>query len=172
MTIFPVLYLISLWLIYAITSSLQPPNPFNLFCLPPHSSLGTTSLYMWVCFSFAIFNFLDSAYENTQHVFLSLTYSSYYQEAGTMIITSSWLKMMGKRGTKQLRKLPKHHGQWVAASGFKPRSSTSRAQALMHHTIPGVSRRFLKGPDSKYFRFCSPAGSSDTLWGYLHNPLK
>ena len=62
LTILLMLYITSLWLIYFITGSLYL---FHIFCPPHFSPLWQPpfcSLYLWVCFNFVLFCFLDSTY--------------------------------------------------------------------------------------------------------------
>ena len=75
LTIFSMLYISSLWLIYFVTGSLYLLIPITYFTSPvwqPHFC----SLYLWVCFCFVLFFhlfcFLNSTYKWNQTVFVFL----------------------------------------------------------------------------------------------------
>ena len=72
LTIFPMLYITSLWLIYFITESRYFLIPFTLFTIPPPATSlwqpSVCSLYLWVCFCFV---FLDSMSQIIRYLSLS-----------------------------------------------------------------------------------------------------
>ena len=74
-TIFPILYMKSLWLIYFITGSLCLLIPFTYFAhRPPAQQPPVCSLYLWICFCFVcLFCFLYSTYKWDHVVFVSLS---------------------------------------------------------------------------------------------------
>ena len=78
LTIFPILYITSPWLIYFITGSLCLLIPFTYFTHPPiPCQPPVCSLYLWVCFCFVMFIcFLDSTCKWNHAVFVFLWLNS------------------------------------------------------------------------------------------------
>ena len=73
LTVFPMLYFMSLWLFY--NSHMVLPNPFTFFNPPtkpaPFCQLSVCSLYLWVCFYFVcLLCSLDSTYKWNHMIFV------------------------------------------------------------------------------------------------------